>query len=384
VRNPNQKAQVDTQKPSKTDSKSVNPNNGSLVQNPDPPLKAAPMKPDGKGFVNSSQLPPNKKTCAVCKSGVPCEYPTEVDLRIIVLGFNREDSISKCLGRIPKLELDGARVAVDIWLDVTPEHMVHYPTYLASQNFSSTWQQGEACVHVQTEHSHADHQWLLSWRPKHNSKEMVLIIEDDIDISPYAVRWLLAANRTFHEDRSIYAYSIKSEFVCSQVNSGCTPIPTPGDAVAFKMPLFGNWGWSPKGSFWRRFQDWYLETRSKHKNYKPYVEGLQRYNSWYKSFEKKGTERTMSHEMYIIHYVAGHKEKIYCLYHNLLKFTGLPNAKLSTHRQENGMHFHGQTKKGKELELLTEWKPSYINFTLRLPFYDNYGNFVPNFEQSNL
>jgi hypothetical protein len=343
------------------------------------------VKPDLQGFVDSRTLPTNKESehCAVCKSGVPCEYPNEVDLRIIVLGFNRENSLQKCLDRIPKLVLDGAKIAVDIWLDVTPAYNAHYPTYLVAQNFSSSWKQGEACVHIQTNHSHVDKQWLLSWRPQENSKEMALIIEDDVDISPYAVRWLLAANKTFFDDSSVYSYTLKSEMVCGQHTPACAPIPVPKTHPAFKFPLFGNWGFSPKGSFWRQFQDWYTETLRKTPSYRPYVEGLHRYNDWYERFLKEGTARTMVHEMFILHYVFGHREKIYCLYHNLQAVTGNTGAKLSTHRQESGMHYKGQGKKSEQLHLVTDWDPTYANFSRHdCPTYDTFGNLVPNFEQT--
>ena len=42
-----------------------------------------------------------------CRPGVPCEYPEEVDLRIIVIVNNRPDSLLACLNSLQGLVLDG-------------------------------------------------------------------------------------------------------------------------------------------------------------------------------------------------------------------------------------------------------------------------------------
>ncbi len=59
-----------------------------------------------------------KYRCASeCTTGVPCQYPDELDFRIIVLTYNRPDSLSKCLSHIAKLDTLGDKVGVDIWID---------------------------------------------------------------------------------------------------------------------------------------------------------------------------------------------------------------------------------------------------------------------------
>ena len=50
-----------------------------------------------------------------CK--LPCKYPEIVDLRIIVLTYNRPASLQKCLYSIKRLQLNGSKVAVEIWID---------------------------------------------------------------------------------------------------------------------------------------------------------------------------------------------------------------------------------------------------------------------------
>jgi hypothetical protein len=313
--------------------------------------------------------------CARCVSGRPCEYPNEVDLRILVLAFDRDESLRKCLDRIPALVLNEAQVAVDIWLDVKTDKSVHEKTYAVANQFATEWTKGKVCVHVQTEHSNVDLQWLFSWRPRPNSREMALIVEDDIELSPYAAQWLLLANRTFGDDKSVYAYTLQSENVSGQQPKGAGPMSGPPNHITFKMPIMGTWGFSPKGNFWRSFQDWYIETLSKNPKYKPYVSPFKN-DGWYRDFEKSGREHTMAHEMWLTHFVHNNRNKLYCLYNNLKKFTGKNNVQLSGHRQESGLHYHGVAKSSDQLNLLMEWDPKYAQFDRNSPEQDEFGNVI--------
>ena len=128
----------------------------------------------------------NQHSCAKCISGKPCEYPDTVDLRIIVLAYNRDHSLLNCLHNFYNIVTDGDKVAIEIWIDLSKEGKVHLPTLEVAQQFASTWHLGQACVHVQTDHANIGGQWMYSWRPKQDSGELGLIVEDDVDVSSYA------------------------------------------------------------------------------------------------------------------------------------------------------------------------------------------------------
>ena len=78
----------------------------------------------------------------------PFMYEDEVDLRIIVMTYNRAESLTKCLDSIQTLELDGDKGRVDIWIDrkdnSTPAHA---ETMKVAESFK--WKSGETRVHVQ-------------------------------------------------------------------------------------------------------------------------------------------------------------------------------------------------------------------------------------------
>ena len=85
-------------------------------------------------------------------------YEDEVDIRIIVMTYNRAESLQKCLNSIQTLELGGDQGSVEIWIDrkdnSTP---AHEETVKVAENFK--WKSGKSRVHIQQVH---DFETLLS------------------------------------------------------------------------------------------------------------------------------------------------------------------------------------------------------------------------------
>ena len=57
---------------------------------------------------------------------------------------------------------------------------------------SFQWSVGEVRVHVHSEHVGIYGQWIYTWRPWPNTQEIAVFLEDDVDMSIYAYRWLKA------------------------------------------------------------------------------------------------------------------------------------------------------------------------------------------------
>jgi hypothetical protein len=134
-----------------------------------------------------------------CKPGSPCRHPTTVDVRVIVLTIDRPKSLQKCLNSLDKLELDGHTTSMHIFIDRDKQNQTHNATVDVAKSFR--WSKGPTIVHLQETHVGLYGQWVDSWRPKAGSNELALIIEDDIDVSPYAYRWVrLNHERHGHKD----------------------------------------------------------------------------------------------------------------------------------------------------------------------------------------
>ena len=80
-------------------------------------------------------------------TGEPCTYSDVVDLRVIVITFNRPDSLSKLLRSLDTLVLDGDRAALEIWIDRDRKNAVHERTVEVAS--ASSWTAGPTRVHVQ-------------------------------------------------------------------------------------------------------------------------------------------------------------------------------------------------------------------------------------------
>lgn len=52
-----------------------------------------------------------------CRVDVPYVYPDKVDLCIIVLTFDRRETLSKLLHSLHELHTDGDRASLEIWID---------------------------------------------------------------------------------------------------------------------------------------------------------------------------------------------------------------------------------------------------------------------------
>ena len=177
------------------------------------------------GFMNNADGKPLN-----CTTGIPCVYEDEVDLRLIVITHNRMISVMKLLDSLQNLELDGDKAILEIWVDRNGKKEIHNDTFEAVSMFR--WKKGQTRVHVQTSHAGILGQWIDTWRPKNaplyqkNLKaiesvpfkvndfhEIVLILEDDLNVSSQAYRWLKAAHRKYVDHKDYAGTSLWSDFV---------------------------------------------------------------------------------------------------------------------------------------------------------------------------
>jgi len=83
-----------------------------------------------------------------CITGQPCTYPDVVDLRIIVITFNRPRSLSTLSRSLDTLVLDGYRASLEIWIDrERRNNFVNQRTLDVATAFS--WNGGSTHVHIQ-------------------------------------------------------------------------------------------------------------------------------------------------------------------------------------------------------------------------------------------
>ena len=291
-------------------------------------------------------------------------YKNRVDLRIIPIVFNRASSLKKCLQTLYYLDTVGDTVAVDIWIDRSTDGVIDEETYRVAVDFAANWTLGKACVHNQSRNAYITGQWIDTWMPPRDSKELAIIIEDDITISPLAYRWLKAVHQRYSSFQNISGYTLQMENVRFFAGSA-GPMYGPQTDTYFLYPVLGTWGFAPHPQSWRNFQKWYHKVRKSESSLKPYVPGIEP-TDWYKMFEEQGRQETMWEMWHIYYaYISNH----WCVYPNLISYTGRPDVLLSTNRKEAGLHFENGESQDSSALLLMSWEEQFSKIPMQPAVY---------------
>ena len=312
---------------------------------------------------------------------MPCNYPDAVDLRIIVIASHRPVALDILLQSLDKLELDGAEAALDIWLDRDKaKNRINNGTLQVAHSYN--WSLGVTRVHVWPRHVGIYGQWIDTWCPAADSREMALILEEDIVISPYAWRWLRATRDAFEARDDIAGYTLQSESVFTSI-APRKSLKTNRKHTAFAYRLFGTWGFAPHPRRWTEFVSWYKETIDSstrtNRTFKPYVDNLIM-TSWYKQHEKTRRQDTMW-SIWFIYFT--NKHLLYTIYNNLNSYIRKGTNYLSVHNSAYGGIHYKQIKSPNatkiqaqvRAKLLKSWDKNYVKFPTDMCAFDYYGNF---------
>src|SRR6218665_1758996 len=289
-------------------------------------------------------------------------FTQEADFRVIVITFNRPQSLRKLLATIDNIELDGDEGCLEIWIDRNKQNEIDNETVEVANSFR--WKQGPTKVYIQKEHAGIYGQWIETWKPQSDdTKEIALILEDDLSVSKYVYRWLKAVHRFYGPSKDFAGATLQTDEVFSH-DSSHSHIKAQKNETVFMYKCIGTWGFSPKASVWRSFEDWF-SIHIKQPDFHPYVPGIAP-TEWYKKSEKTGTADSMW-EMWFIYFA--YQEKLFTLYSNLNEYNNDGTSCLSINRREVGLHYHS---KGREdyCKLLNTWRPDFINFSTNITKLD--------------
>ena len=291
--------------------------------------------------------------CALAAPVTTYNTSAPVSLRAVVITYNRAKSLERLLLSLRAAHYDGDRIDLDIWIDKPASGEDHdVDTVLVSNVFE--WPHGVKTVHLQPVNAGVVGQWRDTWQPEADTKEMGLILEDDLELSVFYYRWLKAAYEAYQDRDDIYGFDISRLYwgPLEGPKNGTKSADLLETDIIFLFPHFGSWGFSPKASFWHDFQAWYYDKRDNHPDFEPVMEGNSLWGSYLK--DKKAGKTSSMFSAWIGYYA---KERImYCLYLNLPG-----RLTLSTNYQEPGIHFNG-LHVGPNMPLVTTWMPELSVF----------------------
>ncbi|KAJ8311400.1 hypothetical protein KUTeg_010755 [Tegillarca granosa] len=292
---------------------------------------------------------------AVTLDDDPC-----IDLRIIVIVYDRAESMKRLLNSLNEADYLGDCVILDIWIDRSIDNVIDPVTYKMASEF--TFKHGICRVHNQTDHVGIYGQWMKTWHPADDSHEIAVFLEDDLTVSPYFYKWLKAVHKMYDDNPYINGYSLYSLSVRHKDTMKYRILPNfiPPEHVVYLYPLLATWGFSPSKQNWMKFISWFYRV-SRDPEFQPIIPGLMA-SAWYQKLKERNRTDTMW-SMWHIYYAWKNSE-----------FTMHPNLperqSLAVNWKEPGLHVENKTvseKKEKEnfdfnTSLLYEWDDQFINF----------------------
>lgn len=264
------------------------------------------------------------------------------DLRILVLTFNRPKSLLRLLTSLQEADYMNDKVILEIWIDRNKNEQLHSDTLIAASNFS--FSKGHKLVYTHVSSVGLLGQWIDTWRPNPSSKEIAVILEDDLTVSKFFYRYLKQVHCKYNNKNEINGFSLhvlreKAGFE-RNANTGIQDI-------VLLYPILDSWGFSPKQDHWMAFVRWYKHA-SVNTTFQPFVPGLVQ-TEWYKIFLYQGRADSMW-TMWHIYYSWRYQH--YTLYPNFRFLKGL-----SKNWKEPGLHFKKSKHNGHNSDILVDdWK----------------------------
>ena len=211
----------------------------------------------------------------------------QVDLRIVVLVYKRASSLKRLMGSLNYALYDGDKVIVEVWIDRSKIGVIDDETFQTATNF--TFRHGRYFVNCHSAHVGIFGQWLYAWKSEPNSSEIVLILEDDLTVSPYFYRWLKLVHKKYDGAENINGYTLQGVSIKHSGESGMIDVSK--DNTVYLYPVIGTWGFSPNKRNWYKFIEWFSNTFP-NDNFHPLVPGNV-VTDWYRTFLKSGQSETM-------------------------------------------------------------------------------------------
>lgn len=150
--------------------------------------------------------------------------------------------------------------------------------------------------------------WFGSWYPKPDD-EYCIIIEDDLEMSPFWYTWLKKAWLKYGNRSDMAGIALSRQFLMFKKPERNVEIIN--DHQPFLYKLVGTWAFAPHPKAWREFLDWFNSIDSD--NFDPYVPGLVT-SDWLHMHNSMG-KRHMTWEAWHIYWCEKHSQ--YTMYINL-------------------------------------------------------------------
>lgn len=281
-----------------------------------------------------------------------------VDLRIIVLTFNRPQSLKRLLRSLNDAYYFNDTVVLEIWIDRSNDGNIHTETFLVASTVP--FDKGEKSIYNHSKNVGLYGQWMGTWQPSEIMNEIGIIFEDDVSVSPWFYHYLKIVHQKYQHREDINGYSLQINIKHGKKN-GILNVSQSNNV--FLYPVIGTSGFSPKKNNWIKFTNWYTK---RNKYTLPLVPEIYKPTQWYKQFLIENKTHTM---WTMWHIYFAHKNKEWTLYPNLPK-----NQAFSINWMEKGLHLDKTIRLKGDIKLLKDWEPKLNKLPENPIFIDTDGD----------
>ncbi|XP_060597342.1 uncharacterized protein LOC132751215 [Ruditapes philippinarum] len=270
------------------------------------------------------------------------------DLRIIVIVYNRHQSLLRLLDSLNAADYSGDNVKLEVWIDRSVRGTLDELTVKTAKSFIFLY--GEYQVISRVQHAGIFGQWISTWRPEKENYEIAVVLEDDLTVSKFFYRYLKLVHKKYDAYPFINGYTLQRLSMVHHIKNNAPPPLGSSDSV-FLYPVIGSWGFSPRRDNWVHFQNWF-KTVCDNKTLSLYIPN-NKLSMLYSGRKQPNTDVWTVWHMY-----HAYINSEYTLYTNIPGHVGL-----STNWREKGLHF--KSHRGKTNNLLQNWLDDFDNLPAR-------------------
>lgn len=253
--------------------------------------------------------------------------------RVVVLTKNSLRPLARLLDSVTRSEPLVQRIDLHICCDV-PLHDDIYATEVQTYVKQVRWKRGMYSFAIAPRPRGLATQWLHCANGT-NAYERFVIIEDNIEISKYALSWIDSAYTAYANDSSVIGFSLQRQTNCFHSDCSDRNLSIPWTVREYKYLLIGTWGFAPVPAKWTEFVRWY-DRMAANQSYVPFVDNLVP-SRWYQTAKETKREQSMW-SMWIIDY--SNRYKMYIVYYN-----HPTSLSLAAHWIERGEHLKEPNQK---------------------------------------
>ena len=145
---------------------------------------------------------------------------------------------------------------------------------------------------------------------------MAIFLKDDVDISPFAFRWLQVVRKAYAHHNDVASFTLNESVLISMGPDKKHVLQMTNNDTVLKSPVTGTWGMAPVPAIWK-LQDWFHRITSTNSTYKPYVPETELQTGRYRAFVKQKREDTIW-SLWFTHFC--YLKKLYVISPNVIAF----------------------------------------------------------------